>query len=239
MFKRRKRKISILEQWGNMRCQPAHNILLHEWRAVYISIPKVACTSIRTALAGMLGHKVKRNVHFEVKFPMVAKKDIKPKFPDYFVFVFVRNPWDRLLSCFLNKINPNKKNGGTFRNGVEFNFWKYGDTFHSSMSFTDFVKATYAIPDEEADIHFGSQYQHLVDSNGELLADFVGRFESLCDDLGMIRTKLKMPLVDLPHLLKTKHQHYSNYYTSETCELVRKRFEKDIDLFEYRFEKSS
>lgn len=233
--------MSIPEQWINMRCQPADNIFLHKWKAVYISIPKVACTSIRTVLARMLGYKKKRDVHFEVEFPKVAKKDIKPKFPDYFVFAFVRNPWDRLLSCFLSKIDPSKCDGGTFRNGVEFNFWKYGDVFHSSMSFTDFVKATCAIPDEEADIHFGSQYQHLVDSNGELLASFVGRFESLYDDWVRIRTKLKMPRRrgDLPHLMKTKHQHYSDYYTSETCELVHKRFEKDIDLFGYWFEKSS
>ena len=231
-------KMSIPESWINIRCQPADNILLYEWRAVYISIPKVASTSIRTALARMLGHKKEECVHFEVNFPKVAKKDIKLNFPDYFVFTFVRNPWDRLLSCFLDKIDP-RKDGGTYRNGVEYNFWKYGDTFHSSMSFNDFIKATCAIPDEEADIHFGSQYQHFVDSNGEMLPDFVGRFESLWDDWGMIRKKLKMPRLKLPHRKKTKHQHYSDYYTSETCELVRKRFEKDINLFKYRFEKSS
>jgi chondroitin 4-sulfotransferase 11 len=229
----------IPEEWINMRCQPADNIVLREWKAVYISIPKVACTSIRTALAELLGHRVERNVHFEVKFPKVAKTNIRRDFPDYFVFAFVRNPWDRLLSCFLSKIDPGGEDGGTYRKGVEFSFWKYGDTFHASMSFTDFVNAIAAIQDEYADIHFGSQYRHVTDSSGKPFVDFIGRFESLSDDLAKIAVQLGMPRVELPHLVRTEHGHYSEYYTPKTRELVRQRYDKDLKLFSYRFEKDS
>lgn len=227
----------IPEEWINMRCQPADYIVLHEWKAVYVSIPKVACTSIRTALAKLLGYKVERNVHFEVQFPSVAKTNISRDFPGYFVFAFVRNPWDRLLSCFLNKIDPSGEDHETYRKGVEFSFWKYGDTFHARMSFTDFVNAIAAIRDEDADIHFGSQYQHVTDSSGKLFVDYIGRFESLADDLAMVAVQLGMPRVELPHLVQSNHGHYSEYYTPETRELVRQRYEKDIKLFSYRFEK--
>ena len=172
-----------------------------------------------------------------MRFPQVANRDIRTEYPDYFVFAFVRNPWDRLLSCFFSKIDPTLDDDGVvFKNGVEFNFWKYGAMFHGTMSFTDFVRATTSIPDEEADIHFSSQYRHLTDAHGSLVPDFIGRFESLAHDFSEICERLKMAEVLLPHRLKTDHGHYSQYYTKETQALVEERYPKDIDLFGFQFE---
>jgi hypothetical protein len=227
---------TIPQEWIDARCQPAWNILLHEYKAIYVSIPKAACTSLKTVLADLLG--LEGSVHFAARFPQVPKEDIKRKFPDYFVFTFVRNPWDRVLSCFLSKITTPGDDGPGWRNGVEFSFWKYGDVFYGGMSFSEFVKAIASIRDDQADIHFASQYLHVTDSSGRLLADCVGRFESLCHDFAEVCARVGMPKLELPHLVKTEHGHYRTYYTPESRQLVRQRYTADVNLFGYEFEES-
>jgi chondroitin 4-sulfotransferase 11 len=228
--------MEIPQSWIDARCQPAQNIVLHQIKAIYIPISKVATTSVKTAIAAVLG--VEGNVHFEAKWPHVSKRRIRIKFPDYYVFSFVRNPWDRVLSCYLSKLTHPDDNSHGFRNGVEFNFWKYGDRFYAGMSFADFVHEIADIPDPDADIHFASQYLHLTDEHGNLLADFIGKFETLRQDLAQVCDQLSMPPIILPELNKTKHAHYSQYFIPETSDLLASRYEQDIALFGYQFEKN-
>ena len=192
----------IPESWIHARCQPAKNIVLRDHNAVFISIPKAAATSLNQAFASLLG--LQGNVHFEVEFPTVSKNKIRKRFPNAFVFAFVRNPWDRLLSCFLSKIDPGLETCETFRRGVEFNFWKYGDAFRGDMSFREFVEAVVAIPDRVADIHFASQHLHLTKGD-ELLVDFTGKFENLQADLETICRRLGLATLRLPHTNRTTH----------------------------------
>jgi hypothetical protein len=73
-------------------------ILLERHRAVYVEIPKVACTSIKTAIASLAD--CDGNPH-EVRWPIptVEPGGSGPPFPGLFTFAFVRDPWDRLVSC--------------------------------------------------------------------------------------------------------------------------------------------
>lgn len=207
-------------------------IVLDDFRAIFMPIPKVGSTSVMTGLADVLGFQ--GDVHADVEWPRVHHETIWSRYRDWFIFAFVRNPWDRLLSCYLSKLHPDKMDDPVLRNGVEPEFWKYGDTFHAEMSFEDFVRATAAIPDEEADIHFGSQYRHVTDPDGNVVVDFLGRFESLADDFKHVCEKIGLP-ASLPHLLKTEHDHYRAHYSPEMRRLVQDRWARDAELFGYRF----
>ncbi|MBT4500436.1 MAG: sulfotransferase family 2 domain-containing protein [Gemmatimonadetes bacterium] len=220
------------EEWRDKQGVRPAGILLADLCAIYIPIPKVANTSVKAALADALG--LRGDVHWEIQWPWVEPETIWSHYADWFVFTFVRNPWDRLLSCYLSKIHPDRMDDPLLRNGVEPEFWKYGSVFHGKMSFTDFVRATAAIPDEEADIHFGSQYLYVTDPSGGVFVDFLGRFESLDSNFEHVCERIGLP-GRLPHLLQTQHGHYSSYYTPETEGLVRERWVRDIDLFAYSF----
>jgi hypothetical protein len=79
--------------------------------------------------------------------------------------------------------------------------------------------------------------QHLLVYDGECrLVDFVGRFEMFQADYDILCNRIELPLQQLPHLNKSTHGHYSEYYDTETKELVGKLYAKDIELFKYKFE---
>ena len=78
----------IPQAWIDNKGQRAEGIILHEYRAVYIPIPKVACTSIKTFFADMLG--LDGDIHFEPDFPKIQNELLREKYPDYYVFSFVQ-----------------------------------------------------------------------------------------------------------------------------------------------------
>jgi hypothetical protein len=85
-----------------------------------------------------------------------------------------------------------------------------------------------------------NQLRYLTDRNGELLVDFVGRFENFAQDLSYAfdRLGLEAAQLEIPHENRSAHGHYSEMYTPETREIVRKRFRRDIEFFGYEFEKA-
>ncbi len=216
-------------------------ILLKKFHAIYIPIPKAACTSFKTAFAGLLGvdlDKAKGDPH-RVWFPSpLPIERLEPLlYPEFFRFAFVRNPWDRLVSCYRDKIK-NEVPGYTLftiRAGVANCLARFG-AFHPDMTFDAFVAAVASIPDSEADEHFRSQYTFLLNKRGEISADFVGRYERLSDDFRIVRERTGLPEIELPRLQAAPTAaKYLAFYTPETRELVAERFRRDIEMFGYEF----
>ena len=60
------------------------------------------------------------------------------------------------------------------------------------MTFKEFAEAVCRIPDEESNPHFRSQHIVICDDGpGKgILADFVGRFENLEEDFGIVAKRL-------------------------------------------------
>ncbi len=107
------------------------NILLQEYRAIYLFIPKVACSSIKKVIGDTLGlppydpSQPDRYIHKRI-YPYAKKARIYDRYKDYFKFCFVRNPFDRLVSCYSNKVAQDKNlKHEYFTNGVARIFKKY------------------------------------------------------------------------------------------------------------------
>ncbi len=104
------------------------------------------------------------------------------------------------------------------------------------MPFEEFVEAVASIPDLYADRHFASQYSFITDKDGKLLVNFMGKFENFQEDLSLIFEKLGISETpELPHLNQTNRKSYKDYYTNRAKNLIRERYAKDIETFEYDF----
>jgi hypothetical protein len=216
-------------------------ILLEPYHAVYVTVPKAACSSIKVALAGLLGidlEPVGGDPH-KVEFPAPPLPWGESTFyPGLFTFAFVRNPWDRLVSCYRDKILGEVHDFTRLHptRGIANSFARY-EAFRAGMSFPEFVKAVAEISDDEADGHFRSQHRFVTNAKGNIAADFVGRFETLADDFARVAKTLGLPDVTLPRVQAARTpRRYADFYTRETRLIVADRFRKDITLFEYEFQ---
>jgi hypothetical protein len=221
---------------------PELSILLAPYHAVYIEIPKVACTSFKVAFAHLLGISLEEtggDPH-QVSFPVppAPPRHEGPLYPGLFSFAFVRNPWDRLVSCYRDKICGEVDGFTDFsvRPGVAVCLARF-DVFVAGMSFDDFVEAVASIPDSDADAHFRSQYTFLANDAGEIAVDFVGRYEQLSADFTLVQQMIALPAIHLPRLQAARYLvRYMKYYSPRTRRIVAERFAKDIELFQYKFE---
>ena len=87
------------------------------------------------------------------------------------------------------------------------------------------------------DIHFIPQTEILCDESGNLLVDFVGRHETIQEDLNKLSNILgyEINLGYSQVSRKTNHTHYKQAYTSRTREIIEKVFQKDLEFFNYSF----
>ena len=132
---------------------------------------------------------------------------------DYFKFAFVRNPWDRMVSCWKNRARRYDDFGTFLRD------YPYPQNNHNLIWHT--------IP----------QLTHMTDADGNNMMDFVGRFENLNQDLEKICNKLNLNYSPLPHINKSTHKPYWEYYTDEQRISVETIYKKEIKLYNYEFGK--
>lgn len=213
------------------------SIVLHSQKAIYTPIPKVACTSLKTTFLEILDlpKDVNRgqNIHI-MPLPYVEKEEL-PRFKDYWKFAFVRNPYERLVSCYRSKIKSDKNfENHNFKQGIHRQFLKYG-CFKANMTFSDFVHAVCEIPDENADSHFKSQHKFIATNDDKFCVDFIGRFEKIEEDFEYVARKISAPSLNLSYINKSDRQEYKKYYKSQLVQKVYERYSRDLELFGYNF----
>jgi hypothetical protein len=141
-------------------------------------------------------------------------------YKDFYKFGFVRNPWARLVSCYIDKFN---KNGKLTYKGFRKYHWPL------PMQFPEFIRTICKIPEEEMEGHFKPQYLKI---DPERL-DFLGHVETIKEDWAEVR-KACPYLPALGHHKKTNHAPFESFYTPELRDLVGEKYKMDIKLFGYK-----
>jgi len=218
-----------------------------KYKCIFVHIPKAAGQSVEHFFLKL------HNLTWEERAPLLLKYNPEPEkgperlahlkaseyldcghiendqFRSYFKFSFVRNPWARIVS--------------------EYNYRSY----HKNMSFKEFVTNGLPRSDNYSDAyrHLIPQYDFLYDSAGNLLVDFVGKFETLQDDFDQVCAQLGINDTQLPHISSSKKKTflskinvfndrqkrklYSDYYDDVSRKIVENMYSKDIETFDYRF----
>jgi hypothetical protein len=150
-------------------------------------------------------------------------------FRKYFLFTFVRNPYSRLLSAYLDKINDNsRKYEATRKKIIEF-------SLNGEVTFDAFV--TYL---ENGGLcenpHWVPQSLMLPISVSEI--GFIGKVENIDSDLGVLINRLFGDDVYL-EIISRQHNRYgaqqlvSDYFTENIKDRVYALYQIDFDNFKY------
>ena len=156
---------------------------------------------------------------------LLAQRD-SSRWKKYFTFAFVRNPWERMWSLY----NFNLERKGLYHDDTGSGF----DDF--LMNKKKFHPWAQHFRDANLPIQRRPQVDWLVDKDGELLVDYVGRYETLNADFGFVCRKLGLEKPSLQHVHKTSaKQHYSEAFSKKGIAFIDEYYKKDIELFGYRF----
>lgn len=71
--------------------------------------------------------------------------------------------------------------------------------------------------------------------NGVIDVNYFIRFENLGQDFEQVCRKLDIPKHKLPHVNRSRHTQYADYYDADTRDIVAKKFAHEIELFGFDF----
>ena len=210
-------------------------IVSRRHRIIYYEVTKAASSSIRLLMAQLEGLSTDRGPA-EVEFELVRHGDLK-KYAGFDRFSVMRDPLDRLVSCYKDKIrglleaSPSGHTGGLMPGLERYNRLPGVRLFYPEMSFEKFVRVVTRIPDSLAERHLRSQHRYFLDPRGRSLVDRLLRFEYLEEDLEAYFAHLGLPSAHLKHLRSTVPSSSQEYYTEQLERRVRRRYKKDLEIF--------
>ncbi|HEX5002393.1 MAG TPA: sulfotransferase family 2 domain-containing protein [Bacteroidia bacterium] len=187
-------------------------MISHKHQFIFVHINNTGGTSIETLFypdASVIDVPEKHEFisYYKLIYPFIFDK--------YFKFSIVRNPWDRMVSQYLYRKKHNKDK-----------------ILQDNRSFSDWAR--------DPGGHLNPQLEWVTasDYNGNkcVMVDFIGRFETLSNDWKFVCKQLNLDQ-QLPHVNNNSEgKHYSQYYDAELVQLVKERFQDDIEYFNYSFD---
>ncbi len=227
------RRLKYLVQYGAYI--PTEYFVRKDKEAVYVPIPKVASTSIKEcffeAQEGLKNYPDYMDVHHQRAGDSLCELDAAQR--RYFKFAFVRNPFDRLVSCYQDKVKREFQHNGRYYFDSSYARWVLravsGVEFEPSMTFRQFVVAVSRVPDRISDGHFRSQYHYLFNL-GSCAPDYIGKFENIDRDWEIVRQRLGLGELSLRNET-TRLDPLIWYDSLDLLEMVRHRYTRDVETW--------
>lgn len=198
----------------------------------YVSLAKCGCTTIKASLwnleytLGTFSDKVSQEdsqIHSVIGTPYVntigALGEINL---DAFTFTFVRNPYTRILSAYLDRI------GRKLDNNFDYN----GD----DITFEAFLQSLSKNNPFELDRHY--RPLSLLSFLGMLNYNYIGKVENLANGLDKVLSRISSyngsVLNRLEHATQAKNM-VKKYYSKKALDIVNSIFHNDFVNFNYFF----
>lgn len=217
-----------------------------KYKIVYFEIPKTGCSTIKKTLQYIEsdGQAIKKEqIHNKVNSPLKGIFDFDSKISenilssdDWFKFVFIRNPYERVLSAYLDKIVTNQWEKKRRVGGLGF-------TFEDEISFLDFLEAISRQNPLDMDIHWRPQTYMLPLNFNEF--DYIGRFENFATHWNEVLILLQNRVQGEDKRLFTSQDvvfhktdaknKINKYYGEKEKRIVQSLYEVDFDVLNYGY----
>ncbi|XP_061153732.1 carbohydrate sulfotransferase 14 [Syngnathus typhle] len=234
-----------------------HVLVNDEYRFLYCYVPKVACSNwkrVLKVLGGTLENvdvKIKMDHRNDLTFLSSFKPEgIRYRLQHYFKFMFVREPMERLLSAYRNKLGEIESFQRKY--GVEIvKRYRKSPSGKSSQSagddvtFAEFVRYLLDEDVERMNDHWMPMYN--LCQPCALHYDFIGSYEHLTRDADYVLRRVGAP----PHVSFPARQSWYKPVTADTlhyylCSLPQKllrellpKYILDFSIFAYQFPNTS
>lgn len=182
----------------------------------HIYKPKYQCVELGNA------HSLPRDIQ-----KIYYDKGQKDIYDNYFKFTIVRNPFDWLVSTYYYIIKNTLHNENTKVSGMTF-----------SQFLTYYVDVMMKNQGKELGHNkVCTLYDYVSDEKGNVIVDYIGKYETLNDDMKFICSKIGVPYTQVPLInVNNKRQRgYKQYYDAESIKFVEENFAKDLEYFNYKF----
>ncbi len=216
--------------------------MMPELGIIYVSIPKVACTSLKLAFRevyGAAGSIRPGAIHDVANQPWQHMRDLglrdlarriengtlKP-------VTFVRNPFSRALSCYRNQFEYPLRNWDK-PNRVHLRSLLIEDPMRR-MSFAEFLEAVDRQKSAGMNGHWRPQADFVMAK--DIPYAFIGRQENLREDFTALGKIVGTNLSSIKLASRNRSgagASLADYYTPETIEMVRRIYAADFETFGY------
>jgi hypothetical protein len=184
---------------------------------IFIHIPKTAGTSILNALG-------KKTLTGRQHLPWYIYANADPIFFEKaFKFSFIRNPLDKLYSSYSYLANGGNQTTDQIKQ----------KTIMEYKDLNDFIIRGLSQGVMRNDPMFLPQSNFILDSNGEFVVDFVGRYENLENDFNTIAQKIGLKMDQLPHLNQTQYLNQKNNLSKDALEVLEMIYIQDFKCLNY------
>ncbi|WP_306250816.1 sulfotransferase family protein [Parvularcula sp. IMCC14364] len=210
-------------------------------RYLYVETPKVACSTIKLALMKL----ETEGLNYDAKVPhptLFESPVVKPYhlsdellhevfFSDkFFRFSFVRNPYTRVLSAYLDKIDRKKNPVKQVRRALGHDAEADVD-----ITFEQFLDAINLTKQRDQDKHWRPQSELLL--NGYLDFHYLGRFENFEEDWRNVAERINPTMLedmrDIPWHATNADDQLKEFYTPELTEKFMHNYASDFELYNY------
>ncbi|XP_078343422.1 carbohydrate sulfotransferase 11-like [Oculina patagonica] len=228
-------------------------IVLEKHKLVFCPVPKVSCSVWKRLLVNLEGVNIEKDVHQEIKNKLTSLqqfslKDRRNILKTYTKFMFVRNPFERLLSAYKDVFLGRFKRSNNFWQGYRRRVREYLvqngrlgiDPNVDNTTFEEF--ATYVVltkrNGEKLQVHWREMTS--LCHPCYIQFDYIGHYETLSEDAQFIFRKTNLQdKVQFPqwrpsdtHFLMQKY--YSNLTLLRIAQL-QNIYKEDMELFGYAF----
>lgn len=204
-------------------------IVSHRHRFVFVAVPRVATRALRQALTMQLDAMdwQQQNLFARHRLPVsdlaaaqhghLSVRDIRPRLPEelwqsYLKFAFVRDPFERFVDTFLS-----------LEAGDDPDPAVVAARMKRALATARFRRRRLTLP----------QTHFLIDEDGRVAMDFVGRFETLDASWHQLCTRLGLETVPLARRREPERRDWARYCDTELAGMIAEYYRDDLENFGY------